>query len=72
MSDEIRQKEKLLAAAMKVVKAARYIRHWHNTGRMDEGMVVSTAAVEELWRRLEEFDEIDGHKSANYHWNSVI
>jgi hypothetical protein len=39
-----------------VIEAARCIRHWHDTGRNDEGMVVSSKAVRRLWAALARYD----------------
>lgn len=39
-----------------VVEAARKIRHWHDAMN-GEGMVVSSEAVRELWKALDELDK---------------
>ena len=48
--------ESQLAEARNVIEAARCIRHWHDTGRNGEGMIVSAEKVRELWNALEKFD----------------
>nr|BDD48123.1 hypothetical protein 39 [Balneolaceae bacterium] len=45
---------KMLKDAAKVVKAARKIKHWDDTGRNSEGMVVSAKHVRLLWKALPE------------------
>lgn len=49
---------KELAEARKVIGAARCIRHWHDSGRNNEGMVVSSSHVRELWGALASYDAI--------------
>jgi hypothetical protein len=39
-----------------VIAKARCIRHWHDTGRNDEGMIVSAEAVHDLWESLHRLD----------------
>lgn len=43
---------------LNVAEAASCIRHWHNTGRNDEGMVVSSEHVRKLWDALAELEAI--------------
>lgn len=41
-----------------VIAKARCIRHWHDWGRNDEGMVVSAPHVHELWESLAKLDAL--------------
>lgn len=43
---------KELKAFIAVAKAAQCIRHWHDTGRDNEGMIVSAEKVRDLWAEL--------------------
>lgn len=45
-----------------VIEAARKIRHWHDAMN-GEGMIVSSEAVRELWRALE---ELDNHNQSDF------
>ncbi len=49
--------ERLPSQVLAVIEAARCIRHWHNTGRNDEGTIVSSAKVFELWEALGNYDK---------------
>ena len=55
---EIAQLQTELTTARHVVDAARCIRNWHNTGRNDEGMVVSSEHVYLLWEALGRYDTV--------------
>ena len=43
------------SAFTEVFDKAACIQHWHNTGKNDEGMVVSSKHVHELWEVLEKY-----------------
>ena len=43
------------SAFIEVFDKAACIHHWHNTGKNDEGMVVSSEKVHELWEVLEKY-----------------
>jgi len=43
------------SAFIEVFDKASCIQHWHNTGKNDEGMVVSSVKVYELWEVLEKY-----------------
>jgi hypothetical protein len=43
------------SAFIEVFDKAACIQHWHNTGKDDEGMVVSSEKVHELWEVLEKY-----------------
>lgn len=43
------------SAFIEVFDKAACIQHWHNTGKNDEGMVVSSKHVYELWDILEKY-----------------
>ena len=43
------------SAFVDVFDKASCIQHWHNTGKNDEGMVVSSQHVHELWDVLEKY-----------------
>jgi len=43
------------SAFIEVFDKADCIQHWHNTGKNDEGMVVSSEKVYELWEVLEKY-----------------
>ena len=45
----------LQSAFIDVFDKASSIQHWHNTGKNDEGMVVSSKDVHELWDVLEKY-----------------
>ncbi len=42
---------------MTVIEAARCIHHWHDWGKDNEGMVVSSEHVRKLWEALGEYDK---------------
>jgi hypothetical protein len=48
---------RVIEAGNPVIEAARCIRHWHDTGRDNEGMVVSSEHVRKLWDALEAYDQ---------------
>ena len=43
------------SAFIEIFDKAACIHHWHNTGKNDEGMVVSSEKVYELWEVLEKY-----------------
>lgn len=43
------------SAFIEVFDKADCIQHWHNTGKNDEGMVVSSKKVYELWEVLDKY-----------------
>ena len=43
------------SAFIEVFDKASCIQHWHNTGKNDEGMIVSSKHVFELWEVLEKY-----------------
>jgi len=43
------------SAFIEVFDKADCIQHWHNTGKNDEGMVVSSEKVNELWEVLSKY-----------------
>ena len=45
------------AEAEALLAAARCIRHWHDTGRDNEGMIVSSKHVRELWTARDAFEK---------------
>ncbi len=48
--------EDTLAKLNAVLAAARYIHHWHDWGRDNEGMVVSSSHVHALWDALAAYE----------------
>lgn len=51
-------KDREIQALRRVLKTARFIRHWHCSG--DSGMIVSRDHVFELWAAIEDHDAIMG------------
>lgn len=51
-----RSQAELLRSVREVIEASRCIRHWHDSGRDNEGMVVSSKHVRLLWTALENYD----------------
>lgn len=49
-----------LPALLAVVEAATCIRHWHDSGPNNEGMVVSSEHVRKLWEALSALDATGG------------
>lgn len=47
------ERDGLAAALSDLLEAASKVRHWHNTGRNDEGTIISS----ESWRALKEAEE---------------
>lgn len=45
------------SAFIEVFDKAACIKHWHNTGKNDEGMVVSSKHVHELWEVLSKYKD---------------
>ena len=45
-------------AFIELFDKAACIRHWHNTGKNDRGMVVSSEKVYELWAVLEKYRDL--------------
>lgn len=45
-------------AFIELFDKAACIQHWHNTGKNDEGMVVSSESVYELWEVLEKYRDL--------------
>jgi hypothetical protein len=43
------------SAFIEIFDKADCIKHWHNRGKNDEGMVVSSKSVYELWEVLEKY-----------------
>ncbi len=45
-------------AFIELFDKASCIRHWHNVGRNDEGMIVSSKRVMQLWDVLEKYRDL--------------
>lgn len=45
-------------AFIEIFDKAACIQHWHNTGKNDEGMVVSSESVYELWEVLNKYRDL--------------
>lgn len=46
------------SAFIELFDKAACIQHWHNTGKNDEGMVVSSEGVYELWKVLDKYRDL--------------
>lgn len=46
------------SAFIELFDKAACIRHWHNTGKNDEGMIVSSESVYELWEVLDKYRDL--------------
>ena len=51
---ELAHRDAQIEQMQQVVKAARCIRHWHDSGK--DGMVVSASHVRALWQALDDLD----------------
>jgi len=46
------------SAFIELFDKAACIQHWHNTGKNDDGMVVSSEKVYELWEVLDKYRDL--------------
>lgn len=52
---KLEQKDKRVS---ELLDAAKKIKHWHDWGRDNEGMVVSSEAVRELWAARDALEKL--------------